>query len=126
MEVLTTILAVVSLICYCALAFFATTAWFALRRLQDDVNLMRNAVRHIAVLSMGSHLKNNIDELKNMKATLRHLVETEQYAEARKLQSAIAHAEQIVQEALQRFKETCGDTAEIIVTHVETDGDEAE
>lgn len=117
---------VVSLICYCSLTFFAVSAWFALRRLQDDVNVMKKALRISTTMTMGSHLKDNFDELEKMKATLRRLVETEQYAEARKLQSAIAHAEQIVQEALQRFKETCGDTAEIIVTHVETDGDEAE
>ena len=120
MQVLNIIFTVMDIVANAALTYFAVSAWFTLRRRQKDVNGMRKAVAITTTLTMGSHVKSNFDEVNKMKATFMHLVENEQYEEARKLQDIIAHAEQSAKESLQRFKETCGDIGEIIVTQVKS------
>jgi hypothetical protein len=77
---------------------------------------MKHTLAVTASLTMGMHLKTCFAELNDMKRTLRHLIEDEQFEEAEKMQALIAKAEKAAMEAVERMNDAFGDIAEIQVT----------
>lgn len=130
MTILNIIFTIVAIVANAAMTFFASYAFVTMRKLQKDVGGMKCATAMTLTLTMGSHVKQNFDDLNSMKETFNHLVETEQYEEAQKMHDVIEKAERAAMVALEKFRETCGSNlAEIIVTkvkngHIEDDDDD--
>lgn len=103
------ILTVTGSIAYFAMTFFATEAWFRLRRMQKDINHMKAAQQKCLMLTMGEHLRSNFNEVNSMRKTMQELVENEDFEQAEKLKAVLAKAEAGALSALKQFKETFGD-----------------
>ena len=59
LKIVTTVLAVIANI---MVTWFAVTAWFALRRLREDIRNMSRGVAVTTTLVMGSHVRENFEE----------------------------------------------------------------
>ena len=102
-----------------ALIYFALTAWFELHRLKRDITGIKRALTVTTTITMGQNVRANFKELNNMRNTLHRLIENEQYEEAEKLKDAIIRMEHNAEEALNNFKDICGDDiCDVIVTKV--------
>ena len=127
MQILNIIFTIVAIIANGALAYFAITAWFELRRIKSDLIGMRRALAITTTITMGEHVRSNFDQLNEMKKTFHLLVENEQYEEAEELKNAIAKMELSAEHALKEFKDICGDKlCEIVVTKVKAGNREEE
>jgi hypothetical protein len=122
MQILNIIFTILTIIANGALAYFAITAWFELRRLKRKLTGMERAMTVVTTITMGNHVRDNFEQLNEMKATFLRLVENEQYEEAEELKNAIAKMELNAEHALKEFKDICG--GEIVVTKVKSHIDE--
>ena len=119
MQILNIIFTIVAVIANAAMTYFAITAWFELRRMKRDIIGVRHALAVTTTITMGEYVKSSFDQLNEMKAAFRRLVENEQYEEAAELKNAIAKMELSAEHALKEFKDICGDKfCEVIVTKV--------
>lgn len=118
MQILNIILTIVTIIANCFLTWFAITAWFELRRLKRKLTGMERAISVVTTITMGNQVKDNFDQLNDMKETFNQLVEEERYEEAEELKNAITNMERNAKAAMERFKDICGDSCEVIVTKV--------
>lgn len=126
MQILNIIFTIVAIIANGALTYFAITAWFELRRLKRDFTGMKRAMSIVTTITMGEHVKSNLDQLNEMKETFIKLVEEERYEEAERLKAAIAKVERNAKAAMERFEDICGDRCEIIVTKLKNHHSEEE
>lgn len=116
------IMSILSIISLGTATFFAVSAWFALRRLLDDVRDMKRGIAITKAMTMASSVKRNLEEVNKMRAALARLVESERYEEARELKAEIAEVERNTNEFLRRFNDEYGeDIVEIVVTHARTE-----
>ena len=68
---------------------------------------------------MGKHVKDSFDQINEMKAVFRELIEADRYEEAKQLKEAIEQAERNAEDSLKKFKEICGgNLCDIVVTKV--------
>ena len=68
---------------------------------------------------MGKHVKDSFDQINEMKALFRELIEADRYEEAKQLKEAIEQAERNAEDSLKKFKEICGgNLCDIVVTKV--------
>ena len=118
MQILNIILTIVTIIANCFLTWFAITAWLELHRLKRNLTGMERAMAVVTTITMGNHIKDSFEQLNEMKAAFRQLVEEERYEEAERLKAAIANAERNVEQSLKKFKDICGDSCDIVVTKV--------
>ena len=118
MQILNIILTIVTIIANCFLTWFAITAWFELRRLKRKLTGMEHAMSVVTTITMGNQVKDSFDQLNDMKETFNQLVEEERYEEAEELKNAITNMERNAKAAMERFKDICGDSCEVIVTKV--------
>ena len=118
MQILNIILTIVTIIANCFLTWFAITAWFELRRLKRKLTGMEHAMSVVTTITIGNQVKDNFDQLNDMKETFNQLVEEERYEEAEELKNAITNMERNAKAAMERFKDICGDSCEVIVTKV--------
>ena len=118
MTVLNVIFSITAIVANAAMTFFAAFAFTSLRRLRKDVDSMGHGVAITTTLVMGSHVRENFEEVTRMKEAFNRLVENEQYEEAQKLRDAIEKAERAAKASLERFRKTCGGIAEITVAGV--------
>lgn len=118
METLQIILTILSSLTYAVTTTFAIMAWFRLRQVQKDIDLMERRTHQMYVMSMASHIQRNFEEVQHMKEVLEELIESENFEEAEKLQAAINEAEESAMRSLKNFKEIAGDSIrEVIVTN---------
>lgn len=115
------IMSILSIISLGTAIFFAVSAWFALRRLLDDVRDMKRGIAITKAMTMASNVKSNFDEVNKMRAALARLVESERYEEARELKAEIAEVERNANELLRRFNDVYGEDIVEIVTHARTE-----
>ena len=107
-----------AIIANCFLTWFAVSAWFELRRLKRKLTGMDHAMSVVTTITIGNQVKDNFDQLNDMKETFNLLVEEERYEEAEELKNAITNMERNAKAAMERFKDICGDSCEVIVTKV--------
>lgn len=121
MELLNIVLTILTIVANIALTFFAISAWFGLHRLERIISSMHRDITITATLTMGNHVKENFEQVNNMKETFNRFVETEHYEEAAQMQEMIEKAEKVAMESLEHFRKTFGENlAEIIVDRVKT------
>lgn len=119
MEVFSIVVSVIAIIAYGFTSFVAIEAWQRMRNVQKKLDIVLHGVSITTALTMGHHVKESFDQVNAMKQTLQELVEKEQFEEAKQLKEDIDRAEQMAVQALEHFKETCGDgIADIVVTKV--------
>lgn len=121
MEVLHVLFLVAGLVANAALTFFGVTAWFRLREVNKKADAMLRGVGLVTTIMMGQHVKENFEEVNRMKRTFDRLVENEQYEDAERMKAVIDKAERDALRSLEKFKETCGDAVNVIVTKVNGD-----
>jgi uncharacterized protein YqgV (UPF0045/DUF77 family) len=106
-----------SLIAFASMSFFVAYAITVLRNLRRAVYGLKRHVTIMETIIMGEHVRNNFEQLNEMKETFTRLVEDERFEEAERLKAAIANAERNAKAALKHFKDVCGDNlCEVIVT----------
>ena len=96
-------------IAYTVLIGFATSAYFYLRRQQQDMKYIERVLERLFAITMGEHLRINFDHLNEMKESLQKLVENEQYEDAKRMQALITEQEQQAMKALHSFQKEFGD-----------------
>jgi len=127
MQILNIIFTIVVIIANGFITWFAITAWFELRRMKRILTGMERAMTIVTPITMGQYVKGNFEQLNEMKAAFRRLVENEQYEDAEELKKAIAKMELNAEHALKEFKDICGDKlCEIVVTKVKSHINEEE
>ena len=113
------IFTIVAVIANAAVTYFANTAWFELRRMKSDLAGMKRALAITTTITMGEHVKDSFNQINEMKAVFRELIEADRYEEAKQLKEAIEQAERNAEESLKKFKDICGDKlCDIVVTRV--------
>lgn len=119
MQIQNIIFTIVAIIANAAVTYFAITAWFELRRLKSDLAGMKRALAVTTTITIGDHVRDNFEQLNEMRAVLHRLVEGEHYEEAKELEEEIRKMEHHAEESLRHFKDICGDSlCDIVVTRV--------
>ena len=127
MQILNIIFTIVAVIANAAVTYFAIAAWFGLRRMKSGMDGMKRALAVTTTITIGDHVRDNFEQLNEMRAVLRRLVEDEHYEEAKELEKDIRKMEHHAEESLRHFKEICGDKlCDIVVTKVKAGRNEEE
>lgn len=113
MQTLYTITLFLSGVSSAALVFLATYSFFALRRMERRQRDISRTASTTLMLTMGEHLKSNVEELNDMQHRLSRLVEDEQYEAAEQLKSIIEKHEQTVRQSMEQIKRLFGDNVDI-------------
>lgn len=111
MQTLQIITTLMSIMCYCAMTFLASFAFVRLRRLSNEVGRLHHDVHTTLCITMGEHIRNNVDELNNMKERLEELLEDERFEDAGRLKKIIEHQEHLIEQSIARFKNVFGEDA---------------
>jgi hypothetical protein len=99
------------------MTFLASFAFVRLRRLSNEVGRLHHDVHTTLCITMGEHIRNNVDELNSMKERLEELLEDERFEDAARLKKIIEHQEHQIELAIARFKKTFGeDTVRVEMT----------
>ena len=96
MQTLHIILTIVSVLAYVATSFMAITAFFYMRYLRKETVKMEVVLAQVFALQLANHVRDNVKELDEMKDTLRHLIEDEQFEKAEQLKAVISEVEESV------------------------------
>ena len=122
METMKIIMLALSCIAYIMVVFFAIYAYFTLREQRKQLTFVKGAVAEMTTIMMAERVQKNFEEVENIKRTLEHLVENEQYEEAERLQNFLEEAEKNAVKALKHFQEAFKDSGcKIIVAGVKKD-----
>jgi biopolymer transport protein ExbB/TolQ len=113
MQTLYTIILFLSGVSSFALAFLATYSFFALRRMERRQRDISRTASTTLMLTMGEHLKSNVEDLNDMQHRLSRLVEDEQYEAAEQLKGIIEEHEQAVRQSMEQIKRIFGDNVDI-------------
>lgn len=113
MQTLHTIILFLSGVSSFALAFLACYSFFALRRMERRQRDISRTASTTLMLTMGEHLKSNVEELNDMQHRLSRLVEDEQYEAAEQLKGIIEKHEQTVRQSMEQIKRMFGDNVDI-------------
>lgn len=117
MQTLQIIVSIMSVVSYTAMTFLAGFAFVRLRRLSDEVSDLRRTTHTTLCITMGEHIRNNVEELNSMKERFDELMEEERYEEAGHLKKIIEHQEHTVRQSIAQFKKTFGeDTVKVEMT----------
>lgn len=103
---------------------FVFIAFSYAQHLKKDSIAIRKLLDRMLFLVMGDHIRNNFNEVNELKKTFSDLVNREQYEEAENLKMVISKAAENAERSLHNFKEIFGDDAcEIIVSDVKKNSD---
>jgi len=97
------------------LAFFATYAFFTLRRQQRDIHGLKVILFKVYALSSASSLRDSFRELNKLEQLLGEAVENEDFDAAEKLKDTIHRQREETERAVKAFNETFGDLADVTV-----------
>ena len=111
MQTLQIITTLMSIMCYGAMTFLASFAFVRLRRLSNEVGRLHHDVHTTLCITMGEHIRNNVDELNNMKERLEELLEDERFEDAGRLKKIIERQEHLIEQSIARFKNVFGEDA---------------
>lgn len=109
MQTLQIIVSLMSIVAYAAMTFLASFAFVRLRSLNSKVNELHHDVHTTLCVTMGEHIRNNVEELNSMKERFDELMEEERYEEAGHLKKIIEHQEHTVRQSIAQFKKTFGE-----------------
>ena len=111
MQTLQIIVSIMSVVSYAAMTFLASFAFVRLRRLSDEVSDLRRTTHTTLCITMGEHIRNNVDELNSMKERFDELLEEERFEDASRLKKIIEQQEHVIEQSIDRFKKAFGEDA---------------
>ena len=111
MQTLQIITMLMSIVAYCAMTFLAGFAFVRIRRLSNEVGRLHHDVHATLCITMGEHIRNDVDELNSMKVRLEELLEDDRFEDAVRLKKIIEHQEHQIDLAIARFKDIFGEDA---------------
>ncbi len=111
MQTLQIILSLMSIVAYGAMTLLASFAFVRIRSLSDEVGKLRHDTHTTLCITMGEHIRNNVDELNSMKERLEELLEDERFEDAGRLKKITEHQEHLVEQSIARFKNVFGEDA---------------
>ena len=127
METTLIIMRIVTSIAYTVLIGLAISAYFYLRRQQQDMKDIKRVLARLFAITVGEHLRSNFDHLNEMKEALQKLVENEQYEDAKRMQAIITEQERQAMKALHSFQDEFGDdVVKMVITKVGKPANEEE
>lgn len=101
-------LAICGVIAYGAMAYLAITAYVRLRHVGSKLDELQATTAKLCALVSAVKLQSDFDHINDMKATLRQLVEAEQYEDAAKLNAVIAEQEEIALKNMKALQDSYG------------------
>lgn len=117
MQTLQIIVLIMGVVSYAAMTFLASYAFGRLRRLGDEVSDLRRTTHTTLGITMGEHIRNDVDELNSMKERFDELLEEERFEDASRLKKIIEQQEHVVEQSIDRFKKAFGeDTVRVEMT----------
>ncbi len=111
MQTLQIIVSLMSVVSYAVMAFLASFAFVRIRRLTNEVCQLHHDVHTTLCITMGEHIRSNVEELNNMKERLEELLEDERFEDAGRLKKIIEHQEHLTEQSIARFKNVFGEDA---------------
>lgn len=115
MQTLHIILTIVSVLAYVATAFMAITAFFYMRYLRKEAGKMEFVLAKVFALQLANYVRDNVKELNEMKDTLRHLIEDEQFEKAEHLKAVISEVEESVSQSINELNKASGGAIKAVV-----------
>lgn len=115
MQTLHIILTIVSVLAYVATSFMAITAFFYMRYLRKETVKMEVVLAKVFALQLANHVRDNVKELDEMKDTLRHLIEDEQFEKAEQLKAVISEVEESVSKSINELNKASGGAIKAVV-----------
>ena len=98
---------------YFAMAFFATYAFFILRRIERRQRDIDRKATTTLMLTFENNLKNKVDALNSMQRHLRSLEEEEQYETAAQFRAVIEAQKQSISRQAELMNKTFGDSVNV-------------
>ena len=111
MQTLQIIVSIMSVVSYAAMTFLAGFAFVRLRRLSEEVSDLRRTTHTTLCITMGEHIRNNVDELNSMKERFDELLEKECFEDASRLKKIIELQEHAIERSIDHFKKAFGEDA---------------
>lgn len=95
-------------IAYVAMAYLAITAYVRLRHVGSQLAELQAETAKSCALMSAMKLQSDFDHINDMKATLRKLVESEQFEDAAKLKAVIAEQEELALKNMKALQDSFG------------------
>lgn len=105
MEILGIITKILSVLASVATTFFAVYAFVSLLRQEDRIKAIFHSMRGLYAMRMGEMVEHNLDTLSEMRQSLEHLIEEEEYEAAEKMKNEIEKAEAMVEKMVDSLSE---------------------
>ena len=115
---MTIALSILDSLAYIFTGALAISAFFMLRRLNNEIIEMRAAVFRVMAIVSAMHIKQVFDHIADMKKMLRDCIQAEQFEEAKRINDIIASQAEASKEEIENFKKLFGDIADINVEEV--------
>lgn len=125
MQALLIIVNIIVGIAYAAMAFFASYAFFALRRQQRDIREVKDMQRRLFVMGVDQNVRDQQAAVNRMAGEMKHLVENDRFEEAERMKKAIDERMRYIASQLNYVQQEFSDECEVkIVNTGKEDGNE--
>lgn len=120
MTVLQIIVSLITSIAYVFLIALCIMTFQYMRRQQRFIENMGEAVAKTYALMSAMSLEAEVDKLNDMERQKRSLVDGEHYEQAQQLQKLIERQQQKIMRAMEKMRQTFGDSIEISVENIKS------
>lgn len=120
MTVLQIIVSLITSIAYVFLIALCIVTFQYMRRQQRFIENMGEAVAKTYALMSAMSIQSDVDKLNDMERQKRSLVDGEHYEQAQQLQQLIERQQQKIMRAVEKMRQTFGDSIEISVEHIKS------
>lgn len=109
MQTLQIILTIVSILAYLATSYMAIMAFFYLRHLKKNKEVLREVLKKLLMFSIANEVRENVKNVNEMKIDFQRLIENEQFEDAEQLKKIIDDVEGNVKRMLDELNAVLGD-----------------
>lgn len=109
MQTLQIILTIVSILAYLATSYMAIMAFFYLRHLKKNKEVLREVLKRLLMLSIANEVRENMRDVNEMKIDFQRLIENEQFEDAEQLKKIISRVEGRVKRMIDELNDGLGD-----------------
>lgn len=109
MQTLQIILTIVSILAYLVTSYMAIMAFFYLRHLKKNKEVLREVLKRLLMLSIANEVRENMRDVNEMKIDFQRLIENEQFEDAEQLKKIISRVEGRVKRMIDELNDGLGD-----------------
>lgn len=109
MQTLQFILTIVSILAYLVTSYMAIMAFFYLRHLKKNKEVLREVLKRLLMLSIANEVRENMRDVNEMKIDFQRLIENEQFEDAEQLKKIISRVEGRVKRMIDELNDGLGD-----------------